>query len=106
MTLSSSEVKWLAISEAVKELIFVIQLLGSMKISVMFPVMVRGDNVGTIFVAMSCTKHLNIRYKYMNVHLEDGIVKIIFVWSTESDSHILTKNLSGMLHEQPSKNGW
>ena len=44
MTLASSEAEY--ISEAVKEVMFVSQLLGSMKISVKLPIMVRADNVG------------------------------------------------------------
>ena len=46
---------------------FVIQLLGSMKISVELLVTVRVDDVGAIFMAsnittMSYTKHVDIRY--------------------------------------------
>ena len=37
-----------------------------------------------------------MRYKYVNEHVEHGIVEIVFVKSAEggSDSDILTKNLS------------
>ena len=63
---------------------FVIQLLVSMKISVKYPVMVRVDNVGTIFMAsnittMSHTKHMDIRYKYVNEYVEDVVFNIIFI---------------------------
>ena len=61
-----------------------LQLLRSMKISIEFPVMIRVDNVGAIFMASnitttSCTKHMGIRYKHVNEHVEDGVVKIVFV---------------------------
>ena len=61
--------------------------------------MVRVNNVGAIFMAsnittMSCTKHVDIRYKYMNEYVEDGIVKIVFIKSTKNNSNILTKNIS------------
>ena len=51
---------------AVKEVMFVIQLLGSMKIAIKYPVMVRVDNVGSIYMASNTTttshsKHLDIR---------------------------------------------
>ena len=60
-----------------------VQLLGSMKIIVKYPVMVRVDNVGAIFMASNITttchtKHVDIWYKYVNDYVEDGIVKIIF----------------------------
>ena len=62
---------------------FVVQLLESMQIAVKYPVMVRVDNVGAIFMASnimttSCTNHVDIGYKYVNEYV-DGIVKIIFV---------------------------
>ena len=41
MTLSNSETEWVALSVAVKEVMFMTQLLRSMKISVKFPVTVR-----------------------------------------------------------------
>ena len=64
VTLSSSEAEWLTLSKAVKEVMFVTPLLGSMKISVK---QVRKDNVGIIFMARnititSHTKHVDIRY--------------------------------------------
>ena len=43
--LLSSEAEWVALSEAVEEVMFMAQLLGNMKISVKFPVKVRLDNI-------------------------------------------------------------
>ena len=66
--------------------------------------MVRVDNIGAIFLASnnttkSCAKHVDIRYKYMNEYVEDGVVKIIFVKFAENDSKFLTKKLSAEMHE-------
>ena len=88
--------KYIAISEAVKEVMFVVQLLGSMKIVIKYPVTVRVDNVGAIFMAsnittMCCTMHVDIRYKYVNEYVEDGAVEIVFVKSAVNDSNILKK---------------
>ena len=96
--LSSSKSEWVALLEAAKEVTFMIQLLGNMKSSVKLPVMVRVDNLGAIFVAsnittISCTKHVEIRYKYVGEYLEDGAVKIIFVKLIENDNNVLTKKL-------------
>ncbi len=55
VTLSSSEAEWVALSEAVKEVIFVSQLLTSMKIHVQYPIIVQVDNVGAIFMAQKFT---------------------------------------------------
>ena len=105
VSLSSSEVEYIALFEAVKEVKFVAQLLESMKIEVKYPITVRADNIGAIFMASnimttSLTKHVDIRYKYVNEFVEAGIVKVIFVKSAENDSDILTKNLSTELHEK------
>ena len=58
--------------------------------------MFRVDNIGAIFMASnitttSCTKHVDIRYKYVNEFVEDEIVKIVFVKSADNGSNILTK---------------
>ena len=105
MSLSSSEAEYIAISEDVKEVMFVIQLLESMKILVEYPVIVRVDNIGAIFMESnimtgSCTEHMGIRYKCINEYVEDGIIKIIFVKSSDNESGILTKNLSAELCEK------
>ncbi len=42
----------------------------------------------------SQTKHVDIRYKFVNKYVEDGIVKSIFVKSKENDADIFTKNLN------------
>ena len=55
VSLSNSEVKHIALSEAVREVMFVAQLLESMQIVVKYPVMVRVDNVGAIFMASNIT---------------------------------------------------
>ena len=46
----------------------------------------------------NCTKHVDIRTKYVNEYCKEGKLKIIFVKSTDNDSDIMTKNLSGDLH--------
>ena len=79
-----------------------------MKIVVKYPVTVKVSNVGAIFMAsnittMCCTKHVDIRCKYVNEYVEDGVVKIVFVNSADNDSGILTKNLSTKLHKKHSK---
>ena len=78
-----------------------------MEISVKIPVVVRFDNVGTIFMASYITttphtKHMDVRYKYANEYAKDEVLKIIFAKS-ESNSNILTKNISAELHEKHSK---
>ena len=83
-----------------KEIIFVMQLLQDMEIKVKLPIIVRVDNLGAIFMSKninttSRSKHVDVRTKFVNEFVEDGILKILFVKSEDNDSDILTKNLSG-----------
>ncbi|KAL7455417.1 LOW QUALITY PROTEIN: hypothetical protein ACHAXS_000892 [Conticribra weissflogii] len=55
IALSSSEAEWVALCEAVKEVMFVSQLLTSMKIHVQCPIIVLVQNVGEIFMAQNVT---------------------------------------------------
>ena len=70
-----------------------------MKIVIKYPVTVRVDNVCAIFmvsnITATChTKQMDIRYKYVNKYVNDGVVKI---------DDILTKNLSAELHKKHSR---
>ena len=74
VSLSFSEVENVTLSEADKEVMFVALLLEIMQIAVKYPVMVRVNNVGAIFMASnitttSHTKHVDIQYKYVNEFL-------------------------------------
>jgi hypothetical protein len=107
ITLSSSEAEWIALSEATKEIMFVLQLLESMHIKVELPITVRVDNIGAICMSQnvntpSRTKHVDIHTKYVNDYCEDGVLKIIFVKSADNDSDIMTKNLGDDLHSSHS----
>ena len=67
----------MALSEAVKEAMLVIQLLGIMKKVVKYPAMVQVDNVGAMFmtsnITTTChTKYVDIRYKCINEYVYDG----------------------------------
>ena len=66
ITLSSAEAEWIALSEATKEIMFVLQLLEEMKIKVNFPIVVNVDNIGAIFMSKNIntsgqSKHIDIR---------------------------------------------
>ena len=108
VTLSSSEAEWIALSEAVKEVRFALNLLESMKIKVQLPVLIRVDNTGAIFMGQNVTttnqtKHVDIRSKFVREYVEDGVIKILFVKSENNHSDIMTKNVTGDLHEKHSQ---
>ena len=82
VTLPMSEVQWMALSEAVKEVMFLIQFLRSMEVSVKITVVVRIDSVGAMIIAGSNlaarhTKHGDISYMVMSMWKME-MLEIIF----------------------------
>lgn len=101
--MSSTEAEWYSLSEGVKDVIFLSQLIESMGIHVTLPIKVRVDNIGAIFMsenasATARTKHVDIRSKYVREYAVNGVLKIIFVRSDKNDTDIMTKNLGSDLH--------
>jgi len=73
-----------ALSEAAKEIKFIVQVLLSIGIKVALPVIVHMDNVGAIFMAKNVsmsfrTKHVDVCYHFVREFIEDGFIKIVFV---------------------------
>jgi hypothetical protein len=108
VSLSSSEAEWYALSEAVKEVKFIAQVLVTMDIPVQLPIVVRVDNVGAIFMSESPsatgrTKHVDIRTKFVMQYVEDDFIKIIFAKSEENVSDGFTKNTNIETYERHHK---
>ena len=93
----------MALLEAIKNVMLIIAFSKSIKFSADFPVTVRVDKVGVMFMAgditaKSGTRYVHIRYKYVNKYAEEKFVKILFMKSAENDSYILMKNFCGEFH--------
>jgi len=71
----SSEAEFVALSEATKEIKFIVQVLLSIGIDVAWPVIVRMDNIGAIFMV----ENVSTSPRTKHVDIEDGFIKIIFV---------------------------
>jgi len=105
VTLSSSEAEYYALSEAVKEVRFIYQLLKEMGFDVELPITVRVDNIGAIFMAENMqvsqrTKHIDTRLRFVNQYVDDGFIKIKFVGTNDNDADLFTKNLGKDAHER------
>jgi hypothetical protein len=106
--LSSTEAEYVAMSEAVKEVKFIYYLLQDIGIEVKFPIIVKTDNVGAMFMAQNSssgvrTQHVNTRYHFVRENLDDGIIKIEFIKSIENQSDIFTKNVTQEIYERHVK---
>jgi hypothetical protein len=71
VTLSSSEAEYVALSEAGKEIKFISQALISLGMKVKYPIIVKVDNIGAIFMsenitATNRTRHIDARYHFVH----------------------------------------
>jgi hypothetical protein len=81
VNLSSTEAESVAISEAVKEVKFIYYLLCEFNIKVNFPIIIKTDNIGAIFMAENSwtgarTRHVETRYHLIGEFIEDGLLKL------------------------------
>ena len=96
VVLSTTEAEYMALSEVVKELKFIVKLLQTMNIEVELPITVHVDNVGAIWLSNNRTtsdrtKHIDIRTSFVKEYQEDGKIIIKFVKSEEDEADIFTK---------------
>ena len=99
VSLSSSEAETNALSDGVKEIKFVVQILISMKIPVTLPITVFVDNMGSVFMsrnhtASSQTRHIDTRNAFVREMQEEGFLKVTYVKTDDNRSDILTKNVN------------
>ena len=100
VVLSTTEAEYVAVSEVVKEIKFLYQLLRSMEIKVPLPIKVQVDNIGAIWLANNSsvserTKHVDLRAHFVRDMIKDQVIEINFVKPAENDSDIMTKNQQG-----------
>ena len=105
VTLSSSEAEYVAISDAVKEIKFLYFLLQNLGVELDLPIVIKTDNIGALFMSQNSssgvrTRHVDTRYHFIRENVEDGIVKMEFVKSSDNDSDIFTKNVNDEIYEK------
>ena len=107
VVLPTTEAEYMALSEVVKELKFIVQLLQTMRIEVELPITVHVDNVGAIWLSNNRTtsdrtKH-QFRTSFVKEYQEDGKIIIKFVKSEENEGDIFTKNTTNVIFHNHQK---
>ena len=110
VALSSSEAEYISLSDAVKEIVFVVQILESMGIKIETPIKVNVDNMGAIFMSQNAsthsrTRHVDVRYHFVR-ELQDGpkrMIEVVFCRTNANISDGFTKNVKSEVHEQHEK---
>ena len=100
VVLSTTEAEYVPVSEVVREIKFLYQMLRSMEIKVLLPIKVQVDNVGAIWLANNSsvserTMHVDLRAHFVRDMIKDQMIEIYFVKSAEKDSDIMTENQQG-----------
>ena len=105
VVLSTTEAEYMALSEVVKDLKVIVQLLQTMNITVELPITVHVDNVGAICLSNNRntgdrTKHIDIRPSFVKEYQEDGKIIIKFVKSEDNEADIFTKNTTNIIFQK------
>ena len=100
VVLSTTEAEYVAVSEVVKEIKFLYQMLRSMEIKVPLPINVQVDNVGAIWLANNSsvserTKLVDLRAHFVRDMIKNQVIKKNISKSAENESDIMTKNQQG-----------
>ena len=70
VVLSTTEAEYMALSEVVKELKFIVQLLQTMSITVKLPITVHVDNVGAIWLSNNRNRRQDKMYRHKDILCE------------------------------------
>ena len=108
VVLSTTEAEYMALSEGVKELKFIVQLLVTMNIDVELPTTVYVDNVGAIWLSNNRTtsdrtKNIDIRTSFVKEYQEDGKIIIKFVKSEDNKADIFAMNTTNVIFQNHQK---
>ena len=99
VVLSTTETEYMALSEVVKELKFIVQLLQTMNVEEELPITVDVDNVGSIWLS----NNIDIRTSFVEEYQEDGKIIIKFVKSEDTEADIFTKNTTKTIFQNHQK---
>ena len=97
VSLSSTEAEYMAVSEIATEILFIKSMLEFLGVKVELPIEVNVDNVGAIYLSKSAmtsnrTRHIDMRYHFVQEYIDDGILKVVFVKSEDNHTDIMTTN--------------
>jgi hypothetical protein len=103
VSISSTEAEYYALSEAVKEILWVRQVFDEIGMPLNDPTVVHQDNQSTIAIAMNPiqhqrVKHIDVRVHFLRDHLDKGDVKLIWCPTGDMVADIFTKALPGPSH--------
>jgi hypothetical protein len=108
VTLSSTEAEYVEMTNTVKEVTFIQQILSELAFN-LCPAIICEDNQGAIFLATNSqvgmrTKHIDVRYHFLRDKVEDGSICFVYVRSENNPSDLCTKNVKQQIHDRHANN--
>ena len=98
IALSSTEAEYVALLEASREAIWLRHLYGELGFVQREPILLLGDNDGSVAMAKNPefhkrTKHVDIRWHWVRELVSDGLINVVSCRDPEQTADILTKQL-------------
>jgi hypothetical protein len=105
IALSTTEAEYVALSEAAREACWLQSLYTELGFPQASPILIRGDNDGSIALAKNPTfhkrsKHIEIRWHWVRDLVQDGVVRIESCRDRNQTADVLTKALGRPKHKQ------
>jgi hypothetical protein len=106
--LSSTEAEYMALTDTLKEVLWLKQLLAELGFGQSGPVTIFEDNAGCIKLSknpiiLSRSKHIDIRHHFIRDYVELGTIKVVHKAGTEVTADALTKGLSREVFQKHTK---
>src|SRR5258708_15016266 len=97
--LSSTEAKYMAMTHARKEAVFLEHLCGDVGIPISVPIFLLIDNQSTIALTENpifhaCSKHIKVRHHWVHEKIKDGTIKLDYIPTANQIADIFTKPLN------------
>jgi len=105
VALSSTEAEYYALSEAVKEALWLRQLLGEIGIKLNDPTHIHQDNLSTIAIALNPiqhqrVKHMDVKVHFLRDHLDKDDIKLMYCPAEDMVADGITKAVPRVTHRK------
>ncbi|SRR5258708_8058090 len=103
--LSSTEGEYMALTHAVKEVMWIQEFLYNIRFPLVFATTILGNNQGALALVVNptfhtCTKHICVRQHYIQECIEEGSIELDYVPTADQVADVLTKGLQAIKHER------
>ncbi len=104
-TLSSTEGKYMALTHAAKEALWIQEFLYNVSYPPIFPTTILGDNQGALVLVVNLTfhahmKHIQVCQHFIRECVNKGSIELEYVLTADQVANVLTKGLQAVKHEK------